>query len=53
MHCICYELEISQEKIFAAILRPVKTVKNFSTSKILGYTVISLGPVCIQHLNDW
>ena len=32
MHCICYELEVSREKNFAAILRPAKSAKN------LGYT---------------
>ena len=29
MHCICYELEISQEKNFVAILRPAKSAKFF------------------------
>ena len=35
MHCSCYELEISREKVFVAILRPGK----FSTFKLLGYAV--------------
>ena len=35
-HCSCYEVEISREKFFAAMLRPVKSAKIF---KILGYTV--------------
>ena len=38
MPCICYELEISQEKHFAAVLRPVNPVKTFN-SENLGYTV--------------
>ena len=38
-HCSRYEPEISQKKFFVAMLRPVKSMK-FSTSKILGYTVL-------------
>ena len=36
IHCSCYELEISWEKILAAILRPGKIRENY---QILGYTV--------------
>ena len=36
MHCICYELEISWEKIFTAILRPMKifNLENFGLYNI-------------------
>ena len=29
-HCSCYELEISREKIFSAMLRPAKSIKIFN-----------------------
>ena len=42
MHCISYELEISWEKNFVAILRTMKSTKIFDLEKILGYTVVHI-----------
>ena len=33
MHCICYELEMSREKTFVVMLRPVKSTKFFNLEK--------------------
>ena len=35
--CICYELEILQEKIYVDVLQPVKSVKIFNLEN-LGYS---------------
>ena len=51
MQCISYELEISREKISAAILKLVKSMK-ISTLKILGYPVnlhVSFQNLKIRH----
>ena len=48
-HCSYYELGISLERIFAALLRPVKSAKFFNR-EILGYTVMSLGSLVARHL---
>ena len=44
--CICYELKISQEKIFAAVLRPTKF------TKILGYTVGLSNILVLRYYHD-
>ena len=43
MHCICYEFEISQEKIFTVV--PMKSVKLFNL-EILGYMVVIAYLLC-------
>ena len=41
MPCICYELEISWEIFFAAILRPAKSVKILNLENFRLYGIIS------------
>ena len=51
MHCICYELEISWDKIFAAVLRPVKSMKFFYL-EILGYMVCIHRDSMASHMHN-
>ena len=43
MHCSCYELEISREKIFVAMLRPVKSTKIFNLENFRLYGICEQG----------
>ena len=54
LHCSYYELEISQEKVFMAMLRPTKSTKHFNLENFICYIsggadLISIAPTYIGH----
>ncbi len=49
-HCSCYELEISQEKIFVAMVRPAKSMKIFNLENFRLYGSSCRSKCCVDSL---